>query len=117
MQPNPKAELAETIYEIFNMDAATADHLNAMKKGGANTIYNMIGLCRACNIQKGSKSVNSWYTTHPGVRKNLLPHMKVVDKMSKDGIISGYEDWATQIAEQMYDSTHGKYDIRNEFIK
>ncbi len=117
MQPNPKAELAETIYELFNMDAATADHLNAAKKGGANTIYNMVGLCRGCNIQKGSKSVNSWYITHPGVRRNFLSHMKVVDKMSKDGIISGYEDWAKQIAEQMYNGTNGKYDIRDEFNK
>ncbi len=117
IEHNPKAELAETLYELFNMDAATADHLIAAKKGGAKTPDNMIGLCRSCNYLKGSKSVNTWYTYHPDVRKNFYNHVKVVDNMSKDGIIKGYEDWARQIAEKMYKETNKRFDIRNELIE
>ena len=114
---NANEEMREIIYQLFNTDAATADHLIAMKKGGKKTVDNIIGLCKGCNQLKSAKSISTWYSLHLGVRHNFINQIYVIDKMSKQGQIEGYENWAHDIAEQMFESTRGKYDIRKDFPK
>lgn len=112
-----KDKIFTLLFNMFKFDVATADHLHAVKKGGIKKKENLIGLCRGCNSLKSNKSVEGWYTQTYPVRINLRKQLQVVDEMAKNGLIEGFENWANGIAEDMYNSTRGKYDIRNEFKK
>lgn len=103
------------VFNLFKSDVLTADHLDAMALGGDKSIYNMVGLCKGCNTLKGRKSINSWFSQILDVRKNFDKHLMVVDQMAKDGIISGFDDWAKIIAQRVYEATHNKFDMRYLF--
>jgi len=107
--------LHTTIFNLFKASVGTGDHLDALALGGSSDKYNMVGLCKACNNLKGRKSINSWFSQNINVRKNFDKHLLIVDKMSKDGIIFGYEDWAKTIADKVYKSTYGRFDMRYLF--
>lgn len=110
-----KNPIQTIIHKMFNSDLATADHLVAMTKGGEKDTDNIIGLCKSCNkIVKGGKHVYSWFIQNPDVKTNLLAQLKVINSMAKSKEIEGYDDWAKNIAEQMYKLTYNKYDVRNE---
>ena len=103
------------VFNLFKSDVMTADHLDAMALGGDNSKYNIVGLCKGCNTLKGRKSINSWFSQILNVRKNFDRHLMFVDQMAKDGIITGFDDWAFNIAQKVYDATHKKFDMRYLF--
>ena len=104
------------VYNIFKPSVATVDHLVAMSRGGASDKYNYIGLCKPCNsILKSRSDIYHWYQRVSGVRKHMHKQLGVIDKMAKEGNLEGYEDWASVIAQKMYDETLGRYDVRHLF--
>lgn len=103
-------------FNIFKPDFATVDHLLARSKNGEATKNNLIGLCKACNnIAKGQKHVLSWFNNNPAIKYNFIKQLEDIDGMAKRGEIEGYDDWAKTIADNMYQLTRGKYDIRDKF--
>ncbi len=113
---NDKDEIYTILFKIFKMQLATADHLVAASIGGENSKNNLIGLCKSCNSKvKSRKQVKSWYKQNVEMRRNLPIQMSIIDKMAKYGLIEGYDDWAKNIANKMYELTEGKYDIRDKF--
>lgn len=111
-----KDSVQTILFNLFKSDLGTADHFLAATKGGNNTKDNIIGLCRTCNtVVKGKKKVPSWIGQNPEVRIHLPEHLSVVDKMSKDGVIEGYDTWAKSIADALYELTYNKFDIRDKF--
>lgn len=105
------------LFNLFKSDVATADYLVAAKKGGKSTKDNIVGLCKGCNSLKNNKGVAAWYAQNLNVRKNFHKHLDVVDAMAKDKLIEGYDGWAREIADKMYELTHSRYDIRWRYKK
>lgn len=103
------------LFNMFKSDVATADHLIAAAKGGDNSKDNLIALCKTCNNLKSNIGVGSWYSQHYNVRKNFLNQLKVIDNMAKSGELKGFDDWAKNIAQTMYEQTNHIYDKRSEF--
>lgn len=113
---NPDTDVIfTTLFNFFKSDVATADHLYARDKGGESTKNNLIGLCKGCNTLKSNKSIEAWYTQFYSVRKNIKRHLQVIDDMAKNGVIEGYDDWAKNLADYLYNNTRGKCDIRRQF--
>ena len=111
-----KDSVQKILFNLFKSDIGTADHLIAATKGGSNTTDNIIGLCRTCNtVVKGKKKPYSWITQNPDVRIYLPQQLSVIHKMSKDGDIEGYDNWAKGIADVLYDLTYNKFDVRDKF--
>lgn len=103
------------VYNIFKADVATGDHFIAAYNGGEGDKENLIGLCKACNFLKGRKSAATWFSQNHTVRQNFHKQLLVVDQMSQDGLIEGYEGWAKRRAEQLYELSNGLYDKRDLF--
>ena len=95
---------------------ATVDHLIPGSKGGEGDKYNLIGLCKHCNKLKSHKEVRNWIAENKKAVENIRKQLLVIDKMAKSGQIEGYDDWAKNIALKIYESTSGKYDLREDFI-
>ena len=112
---NNKNKVNYITYNLLMSDLATADHFVAQDRGGKGSKYNLIALCKGCNKIKSNKSVIAWYDQHPGVKKNLINQMVIIDGMSKDGYLEDYDDWAIEIAEKLYDETQGLLDYREKF--
>ena len=109
---NDKDPVYTVLYKIYTSSGATADHLVARARGGEDNKDNIIGLCKACNKIKSSASASTWYFNNPSVDQNLTKQLKIIDWMAKTGRITGYDNWAHNIAEIMYEATHGIYDVR-----
>ena len=45
--------------------ATERDHVLPLCKGGSNTIENVVPCCRACNAQKGQRSLVEWMVQNP----------------------------------------------------
>lgn len=105
------------VFNMFKTDVFTVDHLVSMAKGGSRTKDNLIGLCKYCNTLKSEKGVRAWYVENFDVRRNFHKQLLVVDDMAKKGLLEGYDSWASDIAQKMYELTYGKYDIRHKIKK
>ncbi len=101
------------LFNIFKFDVATADHLVPNSKGGAKSKDNLIGLCKICNRIKSEKDVDNWLKGNKRIEKNLARQMQIVDQMAKEGKIEGYDTWAKDIAEQIYELTYHRVDLRD----
>ena len=111
-----KDKIYSIVFKLFKFDVATADHLVAASKEGHKSSDNLIGLCKGCNsIVKANKSVHSWFSQNYYVRFNLRKQLHTINNMAKEGLIDGYDDWAKNMADKMYELTGHKYDIRDEF--
>ena len=111
-QSGDKDSIYTIMYKIFTADIATGDHLIARARGGDDSTDNIIGLCKACNRIKSRSSASTWYFNNPTVDRNLSRQLKIIDGMAKSKRISGYDNWAHNIAEVMYEATHGVFDVR-----
>ncbi len=107
--------LRSVLFGIFKADVATVDHYVPKAKAGDNQKNNHIGMCKICNTLKGKKSPVAWALNSPEVKQNFILQLKTVDKMAKDGLLTGYDNWAKDMAQIFYDSTYKKFDIRDEF--
>jgi len=104
------------VYNIIKPSIATVSLLDPQVEGFDNDFNNFIGLCKPCNsISKSKSSVHHWYKRVLGVRKHFYKQLEVIDNMAKEGKLPGFENWASKIADVMYEKTYGKYDIRNRF--
>jgi len=112
---NDNEEIYTILFNLFKSDVATANHLIAPAKGGKNDKSNLIALCKSCSTLKRNKSVKSWYSQNIDVRKNFLKQIKTINDMSKEGKIEGFDDWAKDISQTMYENTNHIYDIRKNF--
>ena len=101
------------LFNIFKFDVATADHLVPNSKGGAKSKDNLIGLCKICNRIKSGKDVDNWLKGNKRIEKNLARQMEIVDQMAKSGQIQGYDTWAKDISEQIYELTYHRIDLRD----
>ena len=111
-----KDDFYTIVYNIFKPSVATVDHLVAMSRDGTSDKYNYIGLCKPCNsILKSKSNIYHWHQRVYGVRKHMHKQLEVIDKMAKEGKLEGYDDWASVIAQKMYEGTFGKYDLRHRF--
>jgi 5-methylcytosine-specific restriction endonuclease McrA len=45
--------------------ATERDHVMPLCRGGSNTIENIVPACRACNAQKGARSLVQWMRENP----------------------------------------------------
>ena len=43
------------------------DHIAPLSRGGSNAFANLKAACRACNLSKGSKTVEEWCRTRPAI--------------------------------------------------
>jgi hypothetical protein len=110
-----KDKIQTILFKLFGSNLATADHFVAASQGGEGSIDNMIGLCKGCNkIAKGKKKIYSWVVQNKEIENNFLAQVNTVNQMSKNGEIKGYENWAKNIAEKMYELSYGNYDIRDK---
>ena len=103
------------LFNLFKYNVATADHLVAEHKGGEGDKNNLIGLCKTCNRLKAQKKVKNWISENKYTIENFKRQMHVIDKMTKSGKLQGYDDWAKNIAQKIYELTEGWYDFREEF--
>jgi spore coat protein CotF len=109
-------EIYTILFKIFNSNGATADHLVAVSNGGDGEKDNLIGLCKTCNKTiKGKKQVFSWMVQNKSVYPNLLKQLRVINKMAKKGKIEGYDTWAKDVSQAIYDLSYNKFDMRKEF--
>ena len=105
------------VFNIFKMNVATADHLHATSKGGDDSIDNLIALCKTCNKIKSKKDVRTWIIDNKRVKNNIANQMHVIDKMAKSREIEGFDNWAINISNKLYELSEGKIDLREEFKK
>lgn len=103
------------LFNLFKFNVATADHLVANNKGGEKSKDNLIGLCKCCNTAKAQVAPNNWYTDNKKVGENLKKQMLIIDRMAKNGDIEGYDDWAKDISQKLYELTYGRLDLRKDF--
>lgn len=112
---NDKDEIYSMLFRLFRQNVATADHLVPEIKGGEGDKYNLIGLCKCCNKTKSKKDVNNWYSENKRLADNLKKQLTVVDNMAKTGKITGYDDWAKNISQKVYELTYHRLDLREDF--
>lgn len=105
------------VFNIFKMNVATADHLHATSKGGDDSIDNLIGLCKTCNKIKSKKDVKTWIIDNKRVKTNIENQMHVINDMAKSGEIEGFDNWAANISNKLFELSDGKIDLREEFKK
>ncbi len=103
------------LFNLFKFNVATADHLVANVKGGEKNKDNLIGLHKCCNYVKSQVGVNNWYTEDKRIGENLKKQLTVIDEMAKNGDLEGYDDWAKNISQKLYDLTYGRLDLRKDF--
>ena len=118
--PNNKdnqSKVCSITYNLLMSDLATADHLVAVDKGGDGTKYNLIGMCKSCNKLKSNNSVIAWYDQHPGVKKNLINQIIIINDMAKDGYLEDYDDWAKRVVQNLYNNTNGAINYIEIFEK
>ncbi|MBD5402814.1 hypothetical protein HDR58_08450 [bacterium] len=109
-----KNPLVSVIFSIFKADVATVDHMYPLDKQGENSIYNYFGLCKMCNVLKSNLSPLSWMNQNPEVITYFPQQMKVVDQLSSQGLIQGYDDWSEKVAQNLYEHTLHYFDLRNK---
>lgn len=82
------SDLIKERLEVFDKECAycgniseSLDHFIPIKKGGSNTIGNMLPACQSCNKSKAAKSVFDWYPLQPFyTRKRWKKILKVLGK-------------------------------------
>ena len=71
---------------VLNVNNMTRDHVVPKSRGGTSELDNLLPACRACNLQKGDDSLDSfrmrffWDTLHPS---DLVTYDSMVKAISK----------------------------------
>lgn len=113
----PEDPVFTIVFNIFKTSIATADHLHANSKGGSDTKDNLIGLCKTCNRIKSKKDVRTWIIDNNRIKRNIERQMHIVDGMAKSGQIDGFDSWAKDISQTLYELSEGKIDLREQFAQ
>jgi hypothetical protein len=111
------SEMQAFVRNMFNMSAHTMDHSEAKSRGGDNALNNLIGMCHSCNTGKATHDIGYWAMVNPEMKRNTIKNLKRIDELAKQGKLDGYENYATNVSENLYNISYGTFDIRYAFNK
>lgn len=103
------------VRSMFNMSVHTMDHIEAKSLNGDNSLNNLIGMCHSCNTEKGILNIRYWKSVHPEMKFNTIKNLRIINNLAKNGKLEGYDNYAKDVSEHIYEVTEGAIDVRRPF--